>query len=109
MELKFRGAVTFDDDESLEKCLQEVDGRIGTLDTSFLTMEHIEPLGLHVTVHHSGKATTEQVNECRDILNLLAGNAYSGYVDMEIDGAIERYHAKEIDPKEVSVEDIANP
>ena len=108
MQLKFRGALTFDEDENLENGLQVIENKIQASENSFLTMEHIQPLGLHVTVNHSGHATEAQVNHCRDLLRQFAGLAYSGYVDMIIgESEPERFHAKEIAPKELSVDDIA--
>jgi|GEM_PF-6651629 len=108
MHLKFRGALTFDTDEALEHGMTVIEQKIQETDNSFLTMEHIQPLGLHVTVTHSGNATQAQVTQCRNLLETFAGLAYSGYVDMLVDdNPQERFHAKEIAPKEVSVDDIA--
>lgn len=108
MHLKFRGALTFDSDEALEHGMTVIEQKIQETDNSFLTMEHIQPLGLHVTVTHSGNVTQAQIVDCRDLLETFAGLAYSGYVDMLLDETQpERFHAKEIAPKEVSVEDIA--
>ena len=108
MHLKFRGALTFDTDEALEKCLQEIKQTIQNSGESVLSMDHIEPLGLHLTVNHSGSATPAQRDASRQLLEMIAGAAYSGYVDMIVDETDqERFHAKEIAPKEVRVEDIS--
>ena len=108
MQLKFRGALTFDTDEALENGMQAIRQKIQRTENSFLTTDHIQPLGLHVTVSHSGNVNQAQVDNARDLLETFAGLAYSGYVDMLIDEAqSERFHAKEIAPKEVSVADIA--
>lgn len=109
MHLNCLGTFTFDDDSELEKGLKVVKKKIQEMDDSFLTMEHISPLGLHVTVKHSGNATSAQKDACEDILKTLAQVAYSGYVDMTVDrDNSQRFHAKEIAPKEISVEDIAS-
>lgn len=107
MKLKFAGALTFDTDEALQNAMQSVNSLIDSTDDGFLGKDDISPLGLHVTISHSGTATVSQVEGSREILRLLASKAYSGYVDMLIDGEAERFHAKEIAPKEITVEDIA--
>lgn len=109
MHLKCLGTFTFDEDDALKQGLDTVKNKIQAMDDSFLTMEHISPLGLHVTVKHSGSATAAQKDTCEDILKTLAKIAYSGYVDLTLDNAEpERFHAKEIGYKEISVEDIAS-
>lgn len=109
MHLKCIGTFTFDDDDTLEHSLIKVKQKIKEVDDSFLTMEHISPLGLHVTVKQSGNATISQKGTCEAVLKILAMDAYSGYVDMTVDeGESERFHAKEIAPKEISVENIAS-
>lgn len=110
MHLKFRGAVTFDEDNAQDAGLKIIEKKVQETDNSFLTMEHIQPLGLHVTVNQTGNATQAQINDCRVILMTLAKLAYSGYVDMFVDDVqIERFHAKEIAPKVASINDIAIP
>ncbi|MGJ3237497.1 MAG: hypothetical protein ACFE0Q_02210 [Anaerolineae bacterium] len=107
--VKFRGALTFDEDDALENALTRVEQIIQSTENSLLTMEQIEPLGLHLTVTYNGNATAEQVTHSRGLLNTLAGLAYSGYVDLMVDeNDPERFHAKEIAPKEVKIEDIIN-
>mgnify|MGYP001552139081 CR=1 FL=1 len=110
MNVKYRGALTFDSDEALTKALDDITRQIQSQKNSFLTMEHIEPLGLHVTVHQSGNASPEQIQFSRQILKSLASTAYSGYVDVWIDDHddSERYHAKEINPKVPTVDDIVS-
>lgn len=107
MRLKFTGALTFDTDEALQNAMQAVTALIDSTDDGFLGKDDVSPLGLHVTISHSGTATATQIEDSREILRLLASKAYSGYVDMMIDGEAERFHAKEIAPKEITVEDIA--
>lgn len=108
MRVKFRGAVTYETDESLEQGLSEVKRLIATEAQSLLTTDHIEPLGLHVTVHHKGTASEAQLKHCRTLLKILAESAYSGYVDLWVDDKEpERFHAKEIGRKELTIDDIA--
>ena len=108
MYIKCSGTFTFDDDETLKNGLNNIKPLIEA-DAGFLTMEHISPLGLHVTVKQSGNANAGQKEACEHILEALAKVAYSGYVDMTIDDADpQRFHAKEIGAKEISIEDIAS-
>jgi hypothetical protein len=110
MHLKFRGALTFDEDDALENGLMVIEKKVQETENSFLTMEHLQPLGLHVTVNHHGTATQAQMNSSRDILITLAKLAYSGYVDMIVDEVQkERLHAKELAPKVPSINDIIVP
>ncbi|MGB7338022.1 MAG: hypothetical protein WBC91_03940 [Phototrophicaceae bacterium] len=95
MYLKFRGAIRFDTDEQLALGLAKVRKQLESDSTPFLTMEHIEALGSHVTVHHSGDAMAIQLEESRNILRMLADVGSSGYIDLSInDTETERYHAK---------------
>lgn len=107
MHLRFRGALTFDEDDALENGLTVIEKKVQETENSFLTMEHLQTLGLHVTVNYQNTATQSQVEGSRDILIALAKMAYSGYVDMFIDEVQQaRFHAKEIDPKDFSVGDL---
>ena len=108
MHVKFRGAFTFDEDDALQAGMQAVEQVIAETNSDFLTREHLESLGLHVTISYDGTTTSQQVDAARKILHKLAETAYSGYVDMDVDGQEERFHAKEIAPIEVDVEDIAD-
>ncbi|GAB5494670.1 MAG: hypothetical protein Phog2KO_48850 [Phototrophicaceae bacterium] len=108
MRIKCLGTYTFDDDETLKKGLDSIKELIQA-ENSFLTTEHISPLGLHVTIKHSGNADAGQKEACENVLKSLAKVAYSGYVDMTIDDTEpQRFHAKEIGAKEISIEDIAS-
>ncbi|MGB7338023.1 MAG: hypothetical protein WBC91_03945 [Phototrophicaceae bacterium] len=109
MRVKFRGAVTFETDESLTEGLNHIQKLIEANRQSLLTMEHIEPLGLHVTIHYTGDADNAQLQASRIVIKTLAESAYSGYVDLWVDdGDPERFHAKEIGYREITIEDIAN-
>lgn len=104
MHLRFRGALTFDEDDALEKGLTVIEKKVQETENSFLTMEHLQAPGLHITVNYQGTATQSQVEGSRDILIDLAKMAYSGYVDMFIDEVPKaRFHAKEIAPKEPGI------
>lgn len=109
MHLKFRGALTFDEDVALENGLTIIEKKVQEIENSFLTMEHLQPLGLHLTVNHTGIATQAQIDGSRAILITLAKLAYSGYVDMFVDEVQqERFHAKELAPKKPEINDIPN-
>ncbi|MEL6310468.1 MAG: hypothetical protein AAFQ52_20180, partial [Chloroflexota bacterium] len=82
MHVKFRGAFTFDEDDSLQTGMAQVEQVIAETNSDFLTREHLESLGLHVTVSHDGMATAQQIASARKVLYKLAEVSYSGYVDM---------------------------
>lgn len=107
MNIRFRGAVTFDEDETLEVALQSVYAALDAAPQPLLKREHVEPLGLHVTVRYDGDGTTKQYQTAEQILRDLVAQAYSGYVDATVDEAEPtRLHAKEINPIEVDVVDL---
>lgn len=109
MRVKCRGAVTYDTDEALNQGLNQAKQLLTSDAQSALTMEHIAPLGLHVTIHYSGDATEAQLQSSRTVLKTLVESAYSGYVDVWVNDADpERFHAKEIGRKEITVDDIAS-
>ncbi|MEM9950861.1 MAG: hypothetical protein AAF846_04625 [Chloroflexota bacterium] len=109
MRVRIRGAVTYEADEALENGLKQVEDLLKNTSNPLLTMEHIEPLGLHVTVHQSTSANEAQIEYIRSVLKTLAESAYSGYIDMWLDDhESERFHAKEIGFRELTVADIAD-
>lgn len=107
-EIRFKGAVTFDTDESLQTALQDAHTAIEAESNSLLEVSHVEPLGLHVTVTHNTTGELAQITASKQIVHDLVAQAYSGYIDVTVNGEQERFHAKEIDPIEVDVEDITD-
>jgi len=109
VEIKFRGAVTFENDDDLQKGLSAAEEIINEHgEDSLLTPEQLQTLGLHVTVSHITTCSLEQAEKSKKIIHTLVAQSYSGYIDVTIAGEQERFHAKEINPIQLDVTDIAD-
>lgn len=107
VEQRYQGAFTYADEDSQATALQVAEDTLGNHADTYLTMEYIKPLGLHITVSHHGVGPREQVKGSVEAVRQLAIHAYSGYVDVTVNDDKKRYHAKELNPVETKdVNDI---
>lgn len=107
VEQRYQGAFTYADEDSQAKALQIAEDTLDEHGETYLTMEHIKPLGLHITVSHHGVGAREQVEGGVEAVKQLAIHAYSGYVDVTVNDDKKRFHAKELNPvKTQDVNDI---
>ena len=105
MQVAYKGALTFENDEALQAGLDAINQQLAT-STGLLTADDFNPIGLHLTLSFRGAGTQAQFEADTAVIHTLAATAYSGYIDASIDGDETRYHAKEIAPKTASLTDL---
>jgi hypothetical protein len=106
--VKFHGALTFENDDEMAEALAEAEQHSKEHPNLLLTMDEIEQLGLHITVNHTAQGDEAQLENSQTLIHRLVAQAYSGYIDITVDGIQRRFHAKEIEPKHVQLTDIVD-
>ena len=97
-EQRYKGAFTYMDEDMQAQALEEAEQALNEFGETYITMEHILPLGLHITVSHHGVGPRDQVKGGVEAIKKLATYAYSGYVDVTVEDKKRRFHSKEINP-----------
>lgn len=101
MDAYYKGAITFEDDAALQASLKEAQTTLNQQADSIIGADELETLGLHLTISHHTSGTAQQIEAVNQVIKTLVAHAYSGYIDVTVDGDETRYHAKEIDPTPV--------
>lgn len=98
MNVTYKGAVTFEDEATLNAGLEAAKATITQQPDSIITPDELSTLGLHLTISHNIDANEQQIQQSNKVIETLASHAYSGYIDVTVEGEETRFHAKEIDP-----------
>lgn len=107
-DVKYRGALTFESEDEMNEALATVETLFTEHPDSLLPFDELKSLGLHLTVNYTARGDAGQIESSETLVHKLVAEAYSGYIDVTVEGEQKRFHAKEIEPKHVQLSDIVD-